>query len=217
MNQPDRIRTRREEYADQTRSALLEAAREIFTNKGYQLANVGDIAQAARVTRGAFYHHFDDKQAVFEGLVVTLQAGAAERIRAAATFEPEPEARVMAGAAAFLDSCTEPTYRRLVIHEAPAILGEKRCREISEAHPYGLLIAAVTELKKAGRIDCDNPYLTARMIGSMICEAAVLLDDSESPESLKRQALAVVERVFAAFSRTGVNTISSRGTPNERR
>ena len=201
MNLPNAIKTRREEYADQTRSALLAAARTIFTTQGYSQANVGEIAEIARVTRGAFYHHFEDKQALFEALVVSLQAAAAEQIRAHAVAEPNVEARVMAGAAAFLDSCMEPAYRRLVIQDAPAVLGELRCREISEAYPYGLLIAAVTELRKAGRLDCENPYLVARMIGSMICEAALLLDGAgSSEEGLKQQALAIVARVFAAFS-----------------
>ena len=200
MDKPATLRTRREEYADQTRQALLAAARDIFTAEGYQLAGIEAIAQAARVTRGAFYHHFEDKRALFEALVISLQQAAAEHIRRTALAEPDANARVMAGAAAFLESCTEPAYRRLVIQEAPAVLGSQRCREIGEAHPFGLLIAALAELRKAGRFDSANTWLAARMIGSMICEAALLLDGAESPKALKKQALAIVERVLAAFS-----------------
>jgi AcrR family transcriptional regulator len=193
-------RTRREEYADLTRQALIDTARTVFTEVGYQQAGIEAIAQAARVTRGAFYHHFEDKKALFEALVISLQAGAADNVREKARKESDPDARVMAGATAFLDSCTEPAYRRLVLQEAPAVLGSARCREIGEAHPYGLLIAAVDGLHKAGRFDAANAYLAARMIGSMICEAALLLDGAASPKALKRQALAIVERVFAAFA-----------------
>ncbi|CAH2800468.1 MAG: Transcriptional regulator, AcrR family [uncultured Caballeronia sp.] len=180
---------------------MLAAALTIFTSQGFSQANVGEIAEIARVTRGAFYHHFEDKQALFEALVVSLQADAAEQIRAHAVAEPNVEARVMAGAAAFLDSCMEPAYRRLVIQDAPAVLGELRCREISEAYPYGLLIAAVTELRRPGGLIARTPYLVAGMIGSMICEAALLLDGAgSSEEELKQQALSIVARVFAAFS-----------------
>lgn len=200
MDKPQAPRTRREEYADQTRQALLDAAREIFTAEGYQQAGIEAIAQAARVTRGAFYHHFEDKRELFEALVISLQEAAADSIRLSARAEPDANARVMAGAAAFLERCTEPAYRRLVIQEAPAVLGARRCREIGEAHPYGLLIAAVAELKKSGRFEVANAYLAARMIGSMICETALLLDDAESPKSLKRQALAIVAQVFDAFA-----------------
>jgi AcrR family transcriptional regulator len=208
MDKTQAPRTRREEYADLTRQALIDTARTVFTELGYQQAGIEAIAQATRVTRGAFYHHFEDKRALFEALVISLQAAAADNIRQRARNEPDPDARVMAGAAAFLDSCTEPAYRRLVIQEAPAVLGSARCREIGEAHPYGLLIAAVGELAKAGRFDATNTYLAARMIGSMICEAALLLDGAESPKALKRQALAIVERVFAAFAAAPVKKAS---------
>jgi AcrR family transcriptional regulator len=208
MDKPQTPRTRREEYADQTRQALLGAASEIFTAEGYQQAGIEAIAQSARVTRGAFYHHFEDKRALFEALVISLQEAAADSIRRSAHAEPDANARVMAGAAAFLESCTEPAYRRLVIQEAPAVLGARRCREIGEAHPYGLLIAAVAELKKSGRFEVANTYLAARMIGSMICETALLLDGAESPKLLKRQALAIVERVFDAFSTAPVRNVA---------
>jgi AcrR family transcriptional regulator len=200
MDKPQAPRNRREEYADLTRQALIDTARGVFTEQGYQQAGIEAIAQAARVTRGAFYHHFEDKRALFEALVVSLQACAADNIRARVRKETNPDARMMAGAAAFLDSCTEPAYRRLVIQEAPAVLGAARCREIGEAHPYGLLIAAVGELHAAGRFDAANAYLAARMIGSMICEAALLLDGAQSPKAVKRQALAILERVFEAFA-----------------
>ena len=207
MDKPATPRTRREEYADQTRQALLDVARDIFTAEGYQLAGIEAIAQAARVTRGAFYHHFEDKRALFEALVISLQQAAADHIRRTALAEPDASARVMAGAAAFLESCTEPAYRRLVIQEAPAVLGSRRCREIGEAYPFGLLIAALAELRKAGRFDSANTWLAARMIGSMICEAALLLDGAESPKALKKQALAIVERVLAAFSAPGQSAV----------
>lgn len=199
MESTDRIKTRREEYADQTRAALIDAARAIFTAQGYAQAGVGDIAEAARVTRGAFYHHFADKQSLFEALIVELQQNAADRIRAAAQAAPDARARIQAGAAAFLAACVEPAYRRLVIQEAPAILGEARCREIGEAHPYGLLIGAVAALQQAGRLACDNPYLLARMIGSMICEAALLIDTEAAAATLMPQALDIVARMFVAF------------------
>lgn len=208
MDKPQAPRTRREEYADLTRQALIDTARVVFTQQGYQQAGIEAIAQAARVTRGAFYHHFEDKRALFEALVISLQEAAADNIRERARAEPDANARVMAGASAFLDSCTEPAYRRLVIQEAPAVLGAARCREIGEAHPFGLLIAAVGELRKAGRFEAANAYLAARMIGSMICEAALLLDGAESPKALKRQALSIVERVFAAFA-----TVPAKGAP----
>ena len=199
MNQATLVKSRREEYADATRAALLETAREMFTRDGYQETGIEAVARATRVTRGAFYHHFEDKRALFEALVIELQRGAASAIAARAVAETRPSERMMAGIEAFLDACSDPAYRRLVIQEAPAILGSSRCREIGERYPFGLLISAFAELKKAGRLDVGDDYLAARMIGNMICEASMLMDDAPQPAAVKRQALDILGRVMRGF------------------
>ncbi|MDO8774514.1 MAG: TetR/AcrR family transcriptional regulator [Burkholderiaceae bacterium] len=191
--------SRREEYADATRAALLNAAKDVFVEEGYQQAAVEVIARKARVTRGAFYHHFEDKKALFEALVVALQADAATRLVQRAQGVSQPLARLKLGTKAFLEVCTEQAYRRLVIQDAPAVLGMQRCREIGQQYPFGLLTRALAELKDAGVIKVANVELTARMIGAMICEAALLLENATQPKALERQALEVVDQVFASL------------------
>jgi AcrR family transcriptional regulator len=192
-------RSRREEYADATRAALLATALEMFTTEGYPAVGIEAIARAARVTRGALYHHFADKKALFEALVIQLQADAVEKIKARAKRATTAQERMRAGSLAFLDACMEPSYRRLVIEEAPAVLGTVRCREIEEAHAFGLLIAAISAQQASGAFKTDNAYLAARMVGTMMCEAALLLGDAKRPAEMKRQVVATVERVLAAF------------------
>lgn len=193
------VQTRREEYADATRAALLDAAKEVFVEEGFQQAAVETIARRARVTRGALYHHFEDKKALFEALVIALQADAASRLVPKAQGTADPLSRVISGTRAFLAICTEPAYRRLVIQEAPAVLGSKRCRAIEEEYTYGLLIQALKGLKASGVIGIDNAELAARLIGAMVCETALLLEDAKQPRVLERQAMDIVERVFAAI------------------
>ncbi len=193
------FKTRREEYADATREALVIAAGELFTSEGYQQVGIEAIARKARVTRGAFYHHFGDKAELFDALVVSLQTAAATRVRTAAEAAPKPK-RMSAGIRAFLEVCSEPAYRQLVIEAAPAVLGAVRCREIEEAHTYALLIAALTQRSEQGEAKLANPYLAARMIGRMVCEAALLLEDAHDPEALKAEALAIVEQTLAALT-----------------
>jgi AcrR family transcriptional regulator len=199
MSAAPQVKSRREEYADATRAALLATAREMFTRDGYQETGIEAVARATRVTRGAFYHHFADKRALFEALVIDLQQVTANAIAARALAEKRPAERMMAGIEAFLDACTDPAYRRLVIQEAPAILGSARCREIGERYPFGLLISAFAELQKAHRLAVEDDYLAARMIGNMICEASMLMGDAKQPAAVKTQALAILGRVMRAF------------------
>ena len=187
------------ERTETTRLALLDAARALFVGKGYGDTSTPEIAVAAGITRGALYHHFADKKALFEALVIQLQADATEKIKAKAKRATTAQERMRAGSLAFLDACMEPSYRRLVIEEAPAVLGTARCREIEEAYAFGLLIAAVSAQQASGAFKTDNAYLAARMVGTMMCEAALLLGDAKRPAEMKRQAVATVERVLAAF------------------
>jgi len=191
--------SRREEYSEATRQALLAAAREIFVKQGYQETGIETISRAARVTRGAFYHHFADKKALLEALVIDLQTSAAATVVARARSKADPWERLQIGSVAFLEVCTEPAYRRLVIQEAPAVLGSARCRAIAEAQAVGLFIGALRELQKIGQFNVENVELAGRMIAAMICEAALLLADAKHPAPLKRQINSVIERILDCF------------------
>jgi hypothetical protein len=94
----------------------------------------------------------------------------------------------------------EPAYRRLVIQDAPAVLRSKRCREIGRAYAFGLLGRALSDLKNAGVIVVENEALAGRMLGAMICEAALVLEDVPDPKAIQRQALQIVDRAFASLS-----------------
>ena len=193
------MKSRREEYADATRSALLDAAQEQFVALGYNQVGVEAISRSARVTRGAFYHHFADKPALFDALVVRLQEGALNKVLSVVAGNPDDDARLGVAAAAFLDVCVEPSYRRLVIEDAPAVLGAARCRQIEDASVFGAMVAALQARHKAGRFDAPDPKLAGRMIASMLCEAALQLPDAKNPKQMRANTLAIVARVLSAF------------------
>ena len=188
MSMSGPAKSRREEYSEATRAALIEAARQIFAAEGYQQTGIEAIARAARVTRGAFYHHFADKRAIFDALVVDLQQRCAEEVVAHAQAHEDPWMRLLSGCAAFLDASADP-----------AALGAARCREIGEAYPFGLMINALTALKAAGLLETDNPRLLGRMLGTMICEAALLMTDAPDPVELEQQAGTIIAQALSAF------------------
>ncbi|MGB6113967.1 MAG: helix-turn-helix domain-containing protein [Comamonas sp.] len=192
-------KTRREEYSEATRAALLAAARKLFTAKGYQATGIEAVAQASRVTRGALYHHFSDKRALFDALVVELQTEAAAEVVKRVGAVSDRWAAMRAGTEAFLDVCTEPAYLRLVIQEAPAVLGLARYREIDEAHTRGLLILALRDMQKSGDIDFADIGLLSSMIAAAECQAALLMPDAPDRAVLKRAALQALEKIVDAF------------------
>ena len=201
MHEQTPKKSRREEYAEATRQALLSAARDMFTTEGYQATNIEAIAQAARVTRGAFYYHFADKKALFDAVVVALEAEAAHAVAMRARTIGQAWERLLVGIDAYLDVCLEPTYRRLVLQEAPAVLGIARARAIDEQSSLALLIMTLESLRQTGELDCKQSDIFGHMLGAMICEVALLLPDSQSPERLREQAQEVIRKVLDTFHR----------------
>jgi AcrR family transcriptional regulator len=199
MRAKDPPKSRREEYSEATRQALLAAGREAFARSGYQAAGMEAISRAARVTRGAFYHHFEDKKALFDAVVVAMQAEAAAKIEAKAKTHRKIWDRLGAGIEAYLDACEEPAYARIVVQEAPAVLGEARYREIEETYPTALLIATLSALKRDGELDVEDTALLSRMIDAMICKVGLLLPRSDDPKKLRRSGQKIIGIVLDAF------------------
>jgi AcrR family transcriptional regulator len=191
--------TRREEYAEATRQDLLEAGARAFQHDGFQAASAEAISRAARVTRGAFYHHFADKRALFDAVVVSLQAQAAATISERARRAADVWGRLEAGIDAFLDVSLDPRYRRIVVQEAPVVLGAARFREIEEAYPMALLSATLAALKRRGELDFHDTEFLARMIDALICKLAIMLGESRETRRLRRQGEKVLKDILDLY------------------
>ena len=155
--------TRQEQRSGETRSALLAAARELFTERGY--ANVGteEIVKRAKVTRGALYHHFEDKKdlfrAVHEANEERLVAGIAAKVEGIT----DPMELLATGVSSFLDACEDPAISRIGLIDAPAVLGWKEWREIDAKYGLGLVTAVIQANIDAGLIE---PGAGARRSGT---------------------------------------------------
>lgn len=191
--------SRREEYSAATRSALIAAARETFSERGFVAATLEDVAARARVTRGALYHHFQDKTALFDAVVQELQTESAVAIEASARQEPHIRMRIHRGMDAYLDQCLKPEFRRIVIELAPAILGSQRYREIEETSSLRLVIATLDALVHRRELACEDTALLGRMIDALCCEVALLLPAATDTVALRRTAHALVERTLRGF------------------
>lgn len=198
MNPSPPEKSRRDENTEATRQALLAAGRDIFAKEGFQAAGMEAISRAARVTRGAFYHHFPDKKALFDAVVVAMQSEVADKVAHAARTQPRIWDRLGVGLDAYLDACLEPDYGRIVIQEAPAVLGHRRYREIEETYPMALLLATMKALKRDGEITFEDAELLGRMIDAMICRVALMLPEAGDPKKLRKNALKLVDGLLSA-------------------
>src|SRR4051812_25049391 len=122
------------ERSETTRSALLEAARRLFTDPGYASVSTEQIVRDAGVTRGALYHHFKDKQDLFRAVFESIEQEMAERVATAAVTETDPWRQQLLATGAFLDNCLDPAVQQIALTDAPSVLGLAAWREIEERY-----------------------------------------------------------------------------------
>jgi AcrR family transcriptional regulator len=141
------------EGTEATRQALMAAGRTLFVERGYAETATPDIVAAAGVTRGALYHHFADKKALFGAVVAAEAAAVASAIDAASAGATTPRESLIRGAAVYFEAMAVPGRVRLLLLEAPAALGVSATAEIDRAHAEDRLRTGIRELLGPGPED----------------------------------------------------------------
>jgi AcrR family transcriptional regulator len=171
------------ERSEATRDALIEAARRLFTERGYDAVGTEEVVRAAGVTRGALYHHFGDKAKLLEAVYERVEAESTERVARVVLGSElhSPLEAMKAGVEAFLDECAKPELRQVALHDAPAVLGWERWREIGAANGLGLIEASLSAAVEAGEMRPLPVKPTAHLLMGALDEAAMLIARSEDP------------------------------------
>jgi AcrR family transcriptional regulator len=179
------VRRTQAERTEATREALIAAARRLFTERGYESVGTEEIVRAASVTRGALYHHFGDKATLLEAVYSRIEAESTERVaRVVLGSELEsPLDAMKAGIEAFLDECAKPELRQVALHDAPAVLGWERWREIGAANGLGLIEASLGAAIEAGEVRTLPVKPTAHLLMGALDEAAMVLARDDRPEA----------------------------------
>lgn len=189
-------RSRRDEYSEATRRALLDSAAALFAANGFATTSLDQVAADARVTKGAVYHHFLNKQALFTAVADEVEEEACAAILRAAAGQDSPWDGVLAGLDTFLDRCLDPVYLRLCFQEGPAVMGFLAWWEHGERHEIGLIRAMLSTLKGDGLIEIDDlDTLTQLLFGSMT-SAALLLARSDEPQEMRDRVRDAVTRML---------------------
>jgi AcrR family transcriptional regulator len=191
--------SRREEYTEATRRALLDSAAAAFEERGFAEASLDDIARAARLTKGALYHHFAGKQELFRAVFEEVEMEMIAAVRQAGADEPDSWRRMLAGVGAFLDACLTPRYRRIALEEGPAALGWHRWREIDERYALALVRAPLARLMSSGVLRRQPVDLLARVILAALTEAGMAVAAASDREAARRDAEALVVELLSGF------------------
>jgi AcrR family transcriptional regulator len=172
---------------------LLAAARELFAESGFAATGREQIAELAGVTRGALYHHFGSKELLFRAVVEQLEAELGEKIMMAAARSTDAAEQLRLGCMAFLDACMDPAVRRVVLIEAPVVLGWDQWREIDEQYGLNLVTHALRAVVESGQMKTVAIEPLAHLLLGALNEAAMLVANSRTPKKTRAEVGAALE------------------------
>lgn len=142
-----------------TKQTLIDVAEDLFTLHGYSGTSLDAIVSRAAVTKGALYHHFPGKRAVFEACFERIEARASALITEATAGLDDPWEKARAGLRAFLEVVQQAPYRRIVVQDGPSVLGHERFREQEERSTYANVTDIVRSVLNAGTWQLDEDML----------------------------------------------------------
>ncbi|MDQ4143992.1 MAG: TetR family transcriptional regulator [Actinomycetota bacterium] len=195
-------KSRRAEYAEATRRALLDAGFELFAERGYANTSTEEIVRRARVTRGALYHHFSGKAELFRGVVEDLEAKLAQEIMDNAFSLPDPWEVIVRGAEGFLDTCLRPEVQRILLLDAAPVLGWETWREIDARYSLGMTQQALAGAMEAGAIQRFPVDPLAHMLLGALHNAAHYIVESPDPAAARKEAGDTLRRLLEGLRPT---------------
>ncbi|MEO8318171.1 MAG: TetR/AcrR family transcriptional regulator [Bradyrhizobium sp.] len=156
-----------------TTEAILKAGRRLFGEHGFAATTIDDIAAAAQVAKGAVYHHFATKEAIFEAVFDSVSRDLVTEIDRAVRTEKDVLAAMVAGTQHYFSACAKGPTCQIILRDGPAVLGWERWREIDAQHFGGKFPRALNAAMDAGLIAPQPIEPLARLLLGAVTEAAV--------------------------------------------
>ena len=174
----------------ETRAAVLESACRHFGSNGYADASLEAIASDCGLTIAPIYHYFGNKRSLFEAVVERMNDRILETLQSDPAAENEPDRSPWRS---FLELCDDPGFRRIVLIDAPTVLGRERWAESA-------VYRAAGDLMSQGKASSpDAALLERRMLLGALAEAALTIAESDDPKRLAAESETRVAKLLAAF------------------
>lgn len=191
-------RRTQEERSAATRDALIAAARRLWGERGYTEVGTPEIAAAAGVTRGAMYHQFADKAALFREVVEVVEQDVMARMATivASSGATTPADVLRAAVDAWLEVSSDPEVRQLILLDAPSVLGWAGFRDVAQRYSLGMTEQMLTEAIKAGQLARQPVRPLAHVLIGALDEAAMAIATSDDPKRARRETRHVLHRLI---------------------
>ncbi len=191
-------RRTQEERSAATRDALIAAARRLWGLRGYAEVGTPEITAAAGVTRGAMYHQFADKAALFREVVEAVESDVMARMATvvAGSGAATPADAIRAAVDAWLEVSGDPEVRQLILLDAPSVLGWAEFRDVAQRYSLGMTEQLLNEAIRAGQLTRQPVRPLAHVLIGALDEAAMVIATADDPKRLRRETRQVLHRLI---------------------
>jgi AcrR family transcriptional regulator len=189
------------ERREASREAITAAAQRLFAEHGFAAVTVDQIAHAAGLAKGAVYHHFPSKEAVFEAVFERTSAALQQEVRAVVAASSDRLKALAAGARAYFEACARAPFNRIILKDGPAVLGWDRWREIDERYFLAMLPRTLEAAMGEGTIPRQAPAPLARLLIGAMTEAAVACASSDDPQRTGLEHARALESLLEGLRR----------------
>ncbi len=196
MSAHQKVRRTQADRSAATREALIAAARRLFAAQGFADVSTDAIAAEAGVTRGALYHQFADKIALFDAVLDAVEAEIAARLAEESAAVSDPVEGMRQAVRAWLEICVEPETRRIALVDGPSVLGWARWREVCLRHVFGLVQAALIQGMDMGRIRPQPVRPLAHVLMGASDEAALYVAEAADRTRARAEMTEVLNKLI---------------------
>jgi AcrR family transcriptional regulator len=192
------VKDKRVSQGDATRAALLQAARELFGEQGYVDTSNDQIVARAGVTKGALYHHFAGKEALFRAVFEQVQLEVSDR--AVVEFlRPDAWEALVGGCAMWVDAHVDPSIRRIVLHDPRAVLGWDDVRAIENRFDAVALRGALRKAMVAGVLERQPLRPLSLLLLGALREGCVYIAESDDQPGARSEVIALITQMLSSF------------------
>jgi AcrR family transcriptional regulator len=196
MTEPQAAEGKRAAQGRATRGQLIEVATRLFAEHGYEGTSIEAVLSAAGVSRGALYHHFPGKEALFEAVVVAVSDQVTVDLAAAVSGRTDPVDVMRTAALAWIGLAADPVIQRVVLVDAPSVLGWERWRDMDGGRTLGTLRAMLQAVSDSGRLPSELVSPFSHMILAALDEIVLVVARADDPAAAVAEGRMAVEALL---------------------
>src|SRR5579859_5413590 len=179
-----------------TRGQLVTIATRMFAERGYEDTSIEAVLREAGVSRGSLYHHFASKEALFEAVAEEVETSVGEQTLAAAAGADGPVAALRAGSVAWIRLAGDPVVRRILLIDAPSVLGWERWRAMEEHHALGGIRAILHVIAEQGKLRPELADTLAHVLLASVNEVALLVARAQDKEAAMKEGAEAIDELL---------------------